>query len=134
MIQINSLETLNQCLGACRAILFIHFDWSGQSMHSLKVFEKLPEALDMKFLRIVPAFFRVDPDRLEPGDADEALDDFMSQKPSPEVAELSGGGFGSVVWLSRGKVVAYEPYAAKVGLEGLILRTQATMEDPSLLL
>jgi len=97
------------------------------------VFENLPQAVEKRFPKIVPAFFRVDPDGIESDDTREAVFGFLAQKPSsPGEVELSGGGFGAVAWLSRGKVVAYERYAGKAGLEGLLRKTEGTIEDPAL--
>jgi len=116
VILIDSPEKLEEFLKSPAAITFIHFDWSGQSFQSLKVFEHLERAArgetDLKV-----KFFRFDPED------HPSLRDWLAAKAKPGDLELSGGGFGSVVWMKSGKVVDFERFAAKAGPSDLLVRS-----------
>jgi len=119
MLVISSASQLQEALGAPSSVIFIHFTGSGQSFASLRVFEELEASL--KGNSEGPAFFRFNPD--EHLDLCEWLWDDKYQ-------DLSGRGYGSVIWLRSGKVVDFEYYGAKAGIPSLLERTRKVVSNP----
>ena len=109
MISVDSTRHLSECLSSKDAVVFVHFGWSGQSVASLRVCE----ALELGIASAIP-FYRFEPD--EQPDVSR----WLSQQKGP----LVGGGSGSVVWMSAGRVLGFEPNAARAGLDALIARTR----------
>jgi hypothetical protein len=96
-----------------RAIVYITVEWSGQERRSRSVFRE--------FLR-----------RLEAEHADLQVrccvlsDESENQGAWFENLKLPGAagtGYGAVVWLQQGQALGVTPYAAEVGVEGLMSRT-----------
>jgi len=119
MVVIQTSSQLREALDALSCVIFIHFAWSGQSVASLRVFEEWEGSLQDP--PEGPAFFRFNPD--EHPDLCEWLWD-------EKFKDLSGRGFGSVIWLRSGKVVDFEYYGAKAGMSSLIERTRKGSSNP----
>jgi hypothetical protein len=97
----------------CRAIAFISVDWSAYERHSRPVFRDLVGQLTARYPRLGVSFWILRADW-------EGMDDwFAACKPPVQAAT----GYGAVVWIENGKVIATEEYAARAGVDGLVERT-----------
>jgi hypothetical protein len=119
MLVINSSAQLQEAFGAPSSLIFVHFTWSGQSFASLRVFEELEVGL--RDHPKGPIFYRFNPDE------HQELAVWLCDE---KFGDLSGRGFGSVIWLRSGKVVDFEYYGAKAGLTSLLERTRKAVSDP----
>jgi hypothetical protein len=117
MVLITSGSRLRSVVSARHAVIFIHFDWSGQSEESLLIFRDL-ENLEWN-AEERSAFYRIDPE-----DNHDVWDWISDPRREPH-SDLAAGGFGSIVWLRFGEIVDFERYAGDAGVENLTRRTLA---------
>jgi hypothetical protein len=111
MTNITSKEQFEHMLAEEQAVLFVFFDWSGQAVVSLRLFESWVQ--EWRGLRpdSSVASYRLDPD---------AHPDTWSWVGEQARSETDNeGGFGSVTWLRCGRSVAFVRYAAEVGKDEL---------------
>jgi hypothetical protein len=104
---------LARVLALDRAILFVTFDWSGQAALSAAV------VLEWRRLwRITTSMEPVDVFVANP-DRQSWFASWLAAASEEWDDELAGGGHGSVIWLRKGKVVAFEGFAADAGIRQL---------------
>jgi hypothetical protein len=113
MTIVDRSSVLSELRKADQAIVLIHFKWSGQSMKSLRVVERLDQILWTN-----ACVYRLDPEEIPEGT--EWLVDMSTRYDR----DLSGGGFGAVLWLRNGSMVQWERFAAQAGLSELIQKTE----------
>ena len=111
MTRIANTEEFNRMLADDKAVLFVFFNWSGQAVLSLRLFEAWVEEWRASHPEASVSFYRLDPD-----DNRDSWT-WLNQKSRNET-EIDGG-FGSVTWLRRGKCIAFVRYAAQAGREEL---------------
>ena len=116
MTSVSTRSEFERILEADRAIIFIEFDWSGQSRLSAAVvaeWERTANVWDLNEL-----VFKIRPDELL------VAADWMKEQ-----GKISGeGGHGSLVWLRSGVVIDYEPYVVGAGLRDISQRTRVAFE------
>ncbi len=120
MLVITFASQLQEAFEVPLSVIFIHFDWSGQSFASLRIFEEMEESL--KGYTGGPTFYRFNPD--------ESPDVCGLWMVDETFGDLSGRGYGSVIWLRSGKVVDFEYYGAKAGIASLLERTKRMITNP----
>jgi hypothetical protein len=98
MTTIASKEQFERMLTAEQAVLFVFFDWSGQAMASLRLFESWIQEWRALHPEAPVSFYRLNPDR--------HLDTWSLLGEQARRQANSEGGFGSVTWLHRGRSVA----------------------------
>jgi hypothetical protein len=96
-----------------RAIAFISVDWSIYERHGRQVFAELIQRLEEQHPDLGVSFWILHEDW------EGMADWFAVSKPPIQVST----GYGAVVWLEKGSVVAAEEYAARVGVAGLLSQT-----------
>ncbi|QEH35572.1 hypothetical protein OJF2_41250 [Aquisphaera giovannonii] len=103
-----------------RAIVFLDFAWSGQAGISAAAAEEWERTSHL--WRLDCLVFKVRPDDLP------AAAEWMGRAGKDLAGE---GGYGSLVWLSRGTILDYEPYALGAGLRDISRRTRAAFKGVS---
>lgn len=96
-----------------RALAFLSVEWSGYERHGRRVFAELAQRLTEQHPERTVSFWVLHEDW------EGIADWFAACNPPVQVAT----GYGAVVWLERGRVVAAEEYAARAGVEELVRRT-----------
>jgi hypothetical protein len=107
MTTITTKDEFDALIQADQAVLFTFFDWSGQAHLSLQVFEEWEREWRAQHPTASVAFFRLDPDNYRECWA------WLGEHAGGE--DGLEGGFGSVVWLRRGKTIGFARYAANEG-------------------
>jgi hypothetical protein len=115
---VDSESRFDDLVASPEAIVFVHFDWSGQSVHSLRLFEEWEKDWAAKPTAGFPQHFRLNPD------ASSYTWDWLEQEGGRFRSDLGGGGYGSVLWVKFGRVVDFVRYAAKEGKATLTAKTQ----------
>jgi hypothetical protein len=111
MTNITSKEQFERMLAEEQAVLFVFFDWSGQAVVSLRLFESWVQEWRLLHPELSVAFYRLDPD---------AHPDTWSWVGEQARSETDNErGFGSVTWLRRGRSVAFLRYVAEAGKDEL---------------
>lgn len=100
-------------LTAPRAVTFISVEWSSYERDGRPVFDELSEQLAERHGGLGVACW------ILPEDWEGMADWFAICKPPVQ----SATGYGAVVWLERGRVVATEEHAARAGVDGLVEQT-----------
>jgi hypothetical protein len=114
MLLISTDSEFAAILEAGRALIFLDFEWSGQSKLSAAVIQEWERTSNIWGLDC--PVFRVRPDDLGP----------VVEWISGHKKQLAGeGGYGSLVWLRAGTIIDYEPYVVAAGLRDISRRTQA---------
>ncbi len=111
MTTITNKEQFHRMLADEHAVLFIFFDWSGQAVVSLRLFESWIQEWRTLHPESSVSFYRLDPD------AHPDTWSWVGEQARSETDNESG--FGSVTWLRCGHSVAFVRYAAQVGKEEL---------------
>ncbi|HLY75197.1 MAG TPA: hypothetical protein VKU80_13840 [Planctomycetota bacterium] len=106
---VDSEASLAELLASREAIVFVQFNWSGQSVASLRVFEEWEKENAASNCNI-PRFFRIDPDMMIP-----SAGAWFTEESVKYGQDLAAGGYGSVIWLRSGRIVDFVKYAAKEG-------------------
>jgi hypothetical protein len=117
------LETITAACGAARALLFLSVPWSCPERNARQVFRAAVARLEEFHPGLEVRFFQLDEDA-------EACQEWLS---SLNVPQLGGGyprGAGSLLWLEKGKVVAYEISANSLGDQGIVASSVALWHDP----
>ena len=115
MTTITNKEEFDRMLANEQAVLFIFFDWSGQAVASLRLFESWMQKWRALHPGLAVSFYRLDPD--------EHSDTWSWVAAQARSENYSEGGYGSVTWLRRGRSVAFVRDAVQAGkdeLSGLI--------------
>lgn len=111
MTNITSKEQFERMLADEQAVLFLFFDWSGQAVVSLRLFESWVQEWRGLHPESSVAFYRLDPD------AHPDTWRWVGEQARSETDNERG--FGSVTWIRRGRSVAFVRYAAQVGKDEL---------------
>ena len=96
-----------------RALAFFSVEWSTYERHGRRVFVELERRLTEEHPELGASFWVLHEDW------EGIADWFAACSPPASVAT----GYGAVVWLERGRVVAAEEHAARAGVEELVRRT-----------
>jgi hypothetical protein len=122
MESIQTEADFRRMLAAEHAIALICFDWSGQS----KLSEQLVCKWEQDWLRQGPfrsvPLFRISPDKTQ------FLGEWVLENARNE-EEGNEGGFGSVLWIQKGKIAGFVRYAAKTGFEKLSSFTEQVFKN-----
>jgi hypothetical protein len=111
MTTITNKADFKRLLADEQAVLFVFFDWSGQAVVSLRLFELWIKEWLASHPEAPVNFYRLDPD---------AHPDTWTWLVGQARGETDNErGFGSVCWLRRGHSVGFVRYAAQVGKDEL---------------
>lgn len=119
--QITSPEDFNGALQNHRLILHIDVDWSGQAVHSRPVVLRFIEAIQQDDWLAGIVFRRIDCTE-QHGELWNTLKAWFDEQGADRTVMVSG--YGAIVWVTDGKVVASIHYAANVGVENLVKITR----------
>jgi hypothetical protein len=109
----NTQSDVAAICGQPHAIAFISVEWSSYERHGRQVFRDLVKDLMEWRPGLEVSFWILHADW-------EGMNEwFTTCKPPVQAAT----GYGAVVWMERGQVVATEEYAAQAGVDGLVQRT-----------
>jgi hypothetical protein len=95
------------------AVIYVSVEWSLPERHSRSVFTQFADLIDREYSSIGISFWIVHEEW-------ECIGEWFSLvMPPTSVAS----GYGAIVWLERGHLLASEENAANAGLQGLVNRT-----------
>jgi hypothetical protein len=109
----NTQSDVATLCGQPRAIAFISVEWSVYERHGRSVFRDLEKYLTERYPGLGASFWILHEDW-------EGMNEWFAICNPPVQAAT---GYGAVVWMESGQVIATEEYAARAGVDGLVERT-----------
>jgi hypothetical protein len=106
-----------------RALIFIYVNWAGQARDSDRVFRDFVAARTAIEQEFPLPVYRADLSDQE-GEVWEAIRNWLREEGQP-YDPLTYGGYGALLWVCSGAVVAFVSYVAVVGRDKLVTITKS---------